>query len=116
MATKTLPDLVQGKFGVKTFPRFNPVISTLGAAVDSWLRQSPNRVAALIVNLSVNNIFIGPFRDVSATKGILVTPNGGSVLLHFEEDFDLVGYEWFAIASAAASPILVVEWVTQREP
>ncbi len=116
MATKTLGDLVQDFLGVKTFHRDNPVTATVGLASQTLLRQNPNRVAFLVVNLSPNNVHIGPFGDVSSSKGILASPSGGNIVAHYREDFDIVGLEWFGIANVAGSAVLVIEWLTQREP
>ncbi len=116
MPNVTLRDLVRRELGAETFVDVNRVVSSIGVAAVQIMRQQPNRLAFVVVNLSPNDIHIGPFRDVSSSKGILLPPSGGSVVSIYTEDFDLVGYEWFGIAAAAASAILVVEWLTQREP
>ena len=116
MGSKTLADLVEAELGVSTFTRDNPVTATVGIVAETVARLNPNRVALLIVNLSVNNIHVGHFRDVAATKGIFLSPSGGNMVLHYFEDFNLVGLEWYGIASAAASQVLVTEWLTQRNP
>lgn len=116
MATRTLEDLVRQELGVVTFTRDNPEISSAGLTAAVVLRQNPNRVAFTIVNLSTVNMFIRPLADPSASAGILIAPNGGSVLLDWKEDFDLVGYEWRIVAAAAASPLFALEWILLREP
>ncbi len=116
MATRTLADLVRGHLGVPTFTRENPEVSTVGVTPVTVLRQNPNRVAFTIVNLSAVEVFLRPLQNPSATVGILVGPGGGSLTLDWLEDFDLCGYEWRAVANAAASPVFVLEWLLQREP
>lgn len=116
MPAKSLADLVQDRLGVKTFARFNPVKTTAGVTAAQVLRQQPNRAAFVYVNLSTADIYLGPFADVSATKGIRIPASGGSAVFLYEEDFDLVGYEWFDVATVAASAIFVLELLTQGEP
>lgn len=116
MPSKDLAQLVQDLLGVKTFTRINPVKATAGVAAAQVLRQNPNRVAFVYVNLSANDIRFAPRADVSTTLGIRVASSGGSVTALYTEDFDLVGLEWFDIADVAASAIFVMEWLTQREP
>jgi hypothetical protein len=63
----------------------------------------------MVMNLSLNEVYIGPFGDVSATRGVRLGPSGGFMRLTHREDFSLVGYEWYAVATGAASDVLVLE-------
>ncbi len=107
----TLRDLLRSRLGVETFSRVSPVGFQAGVAVAQLMPQDPNRVGAWIVNLSVNNVFVAPFNSVSATRGVLVGPSGGNVILTFQDDLSVVGVEWFMIAAAAGSDMLVVEYL-----
>jgi hypothetical protein len=116
MATRTLADLVKERYGVNTFSRDNPVVAAVGVTAIPIARQNPNRIWLTIVNLSANVLYVGPFADVAATKGIYLGANGGSLTINYLDDMELPGREWSAIATGAASAILVVEQLTQRDP
>lgn len=75
------------------------------------MRNDDDRLGFTFVNLSVNDMYIGPFADVASSKGIKAGPNGGSIALVWFEDFEIVGREWFAIATGAASNLLLIELI-----
>lgn len=116
MATRTLADLVRGKLGAPTFTRENPEVTSVGVTPVTILRQNPNRIAWTFINLSTVDIWLRPLRDPTSSAGIRVGPSGGTAISLWEEDLDLVGLEWRAIADAAASAIFMIEWLLQREP
>ena len=114
-ALKTLKELLESKLGVRTYTRINRATSTVGVAVQRVLQNSPNRVSAVLVNLSVNTIYVSPDGIPSATHGIRLGPSGGSLVLKWDEDFSLCGYEWNALATAAASDIFIIEQLILSE-
>jgi len=105
----TVDDLLVLRFGANTTPRINDQRTTIGTTAGTLVRQTPYRPSFFVVNLSVNQIWIGPFADVSSAKGVRLGPQGGFVRVLYEEDFSLVADEWFCIADVAASAILIVE-------
>jgi len=106
---RTLQELLTKQLGVAVSPVVNPLVSQVGLAVTRVLGNNPNRVAAVVTNLSLNRIYISPDRSPSSSHGIRLDPNGGSIVLLWNEDFSLVGWEWNAIADAAGSSIFVLE-------
>jgi len=108
-----LAEYIRKKFGVATFVEENPVTDTVGTTVTQIVKNNPDRLALIITNLSANNVYIGWFRDVSANKGVFLAPNGGQVVFLADEDLELVGYEFFAVATAAASKIFVFELIAR---
>lgn len=104
-----LTDLIKGLFNIETYERRNPVVAALQAVQTQFLRVNDDRVAFLIVNLGVNVAYILNAQDVSATNGILIGANGGSINTIYSEDFFLVGEAWYGIAPAGAVNILVIE-------
>jgi len=116
MSHKTLASLVREELGTDTFLRTDPVTTTVGATAQQIVRQNPNRVWLMFVNLSANDIHIGPFQNPSSSHGILITPSGGNASLIWRDDMDLIGYEWFAVAGAAASNVLTLELLTVKSP
>lgn len=110
---KTVADLLRDRLGVRTSPLVNRSLSSVGVTAVQLVRQDPNRPSFLVVNLSVNDLYCGPFRDPASTKGIRLGPNGGNVHVWWEEDGELVAWEWFVVATAAASSLLVIENLVQ---
>jgi len=110
---KTLTDLLRERFGVETYPRINPVTSTVGTSVELVAGANPNRLALVMVNLSVNEIFVLPDRAVSSSRAIRLGPTGGFLSIVWDEDFHVVAWDWYAIATGVASPIMVLEVVSR---
>ena len=109
MSVRSLNELLAKLYDVETTGTLNPVVATVGTSPVAILRNNPQRVQAYVVNLSLNRVYVGPSWDVSATKGIRLDPNGGFWSVVYYEDFHAAGWEWVAVADAAASPILVFE-------
>jgi hypothetical protein len=109
-----LADLLRARFGTETSPFYNRVAATVGVAAAQLARQTPNRVALGFINLHATQvIYIGPFANVSTTRAVArLGSQGGNAWLLWDEDFSLVGEEWFAIADGAATDVLVVELLT----
>jgi len=106
---RTVHDLVRERFGTSGFPTVNPSVSTVAASAGQLVRQNPNRLGLLVMNLSLNNVYVGFWPDVSATKGIRLAANGGFYKTVWFEDFEMPGWEWFAIADAGPSAVVTVE-------
>jgi hypothetical protein len=104
-----LADLIEARFGVKTEAADNRSTSSIGTSVATVLPNDPKRLAAVIVNLSAVAVYVAPYRDVGASKGIRLAPSGGTLSLIWDEDFDVTGWEWFGIADAAASALFTLE-------
>lgn len=105
----TARELVQERFHAPVSPVVNRTVTTVGITAARLLINDPDRLGFLVVNLSANDIYVGPFPDVSSTKGIRLGPSGGNVVAMWEEDFEMVAWEWFAIATVGASNVLTLE-------
>lgn len=110
---KSVADLQRERLGVRTSPFVNRVASSVGVTAAQLLRQDPNRPSFLFVNLSLADMYVGPFRDPSSSKGIRVGPSGGSLAVWWAEDGEVVTWEWYAVATLAASAYLVIENLIQ---
>ncbi len=104
-----LSSLLRERFKVETREILNPAAAVLGAAALQVLFNHPDRLGFSIINLSANPVYIAPDDGVLATRGIRLDPNGGSLSMVWDEDFELVSHEWFGIAPAGASQIYVSE-------
>ena len=97
------------RFGFPTRAVENPVIAAVETSVTEVLKNNPDRVFWLVVNLSVNTIYVALSEDVDTTKGIRLDPNGGYASMCAEEDGEAVAYAVYAKATAAGSAIYVLE-------
>jgi hypothetical protein len=104
-----LSDLLQNLYGVKSFSQINKATSLVQDTVTSIMSANPNRLSFLVVNTSTANIYLSSQNDVSSTKGIYLAPLGGSIIIQWDRDFELVASQWFAIASNADSEIYILE-------
>ncbi len=106
---RPLAALLEEKLGTKATPFANPLnVASIGVAAVRVLPNNPNRFAWTFVNLSPNLIYLLNSNLVSATNGIQVGASGGNVTAIWEQDFELVSNEWWAVAAAAASNFLVI--------
>jgi len=106
----TLSDMIAQLFGIRTTSNENPLVDEVGVAVTRLLPMNPRRVGLVIINLSANNVYIAPSNQVGADHGIWLVPNGGSISLVWDRDFELCTLEWFGLAAAANSDIYVLEY------
>jgi len=102
-------ELVERQFGVKLGMAENTEGTTIGTTAGVIAKNNPRRVALVVVNLSANQIYIRPAQAPSATAGILVPPNGGSITMNANDDMILPSLEWQAVASGAASAYYTLE-------
>jgi hypothetical protein len=101
--------MIEQLYGVKSHYNRSDAGSTVGVAVSTILKNNPNRLSFIFVNLSGNAIYISPNNDVSSSDGIYIAPNGGRAILQWDVDFELVSMEWFAIAAGAGSNYYLLE-------
>jgi hypothetical protein len=105
-------DLIK-KYYLPEITQSNIVITplTIGTEPVRVLENNPSRFQFAIVNLSPNNVYVGFDNQVSSSRGIRVAPSGGDFRMIWIEDLDITTWEFFAIADAANSNILVIQFV-----
>ena len=106
-----LADLLMERFKVRTRAVENSVITSVGTTALEVLQNNPNRLGGIISNLSVNTMYLGLTNRVSATNGVRISPNGGRVSLIWDEDFQMVGWAWWVIATSGSSALFSIEVV-----
>jgi len=74
--------------------------ASVGTTPTKVVNNNPDRLELIISNPSANNVYIGLTPEVSLTRGIFVPTDGGNVTFLAIEDGELVGREWWGIASA----------------
>ena len=97
------------RFGFPTRAVENPVVAAVGTSAVVILKNNPDRVFWLVVNLSTNVVYVALSEDVGDAKGIRLDANGGWASMSVEEDGEAVAYAVHAKATGAASAIYVLE-------
>jgi len=101
-------DLIERELKARITEEVNPVTPTVGTSVTQILREDPNRIAVVIINLGANSMYIGFDREISSTRGILLSANGGSYTAFWKEDFTLCARAMYAIAPAGSVSVYVL--------
>lgn len=104
----TVQQLIAEKIGKNTTPKENPITSTVGTSATRILSNNPRRVAFVLINLGSYPIYLSPSNDPSTTKGIYIAESGGQISLNYENDFELTGGEFWAVADGGNSEIYVL--------
>jgi len=104
-----LSELLENLYGVRSTHHINKLTNMVQDTVTKVMSGNPNRLSFVFTNNSANNIYLSTQNDVASTKGIFVASNGGTVVIQWDRDFELVSSEWFAIASAINSNVFILE-------
>lgn len=104
-------DILRKRFGTNFAVNVNPVTDTVTSTPTLILKFNPNRFGFVLYNLGNSNLFIGLDQNVSETNGILIPPNGGSLVAWFEEDYTLVENEFYGVAPGGTTKIYLLEYV-----
>lgn len=107
--TKTLRDLLDRQYEVKATGRVSTVSVGDSRPATLIIGNNPNRTGLAIINASTASLYLSFNKDMGLTEGFYIVPSGGMLILNWRDDFDIVGWSWYGIASAAASAVNVVE-------
>jgi len=97
------------RFGFPTRAVENPVTDELGTSAKPVLKNNPDRVFWLIINLGANVGYVALSGDVSSSKGVRLDTYGGWASMSAEEDGEAVAYEVHGVAPTGTSAIYVLE-------
>lgn len=106
---KSVQELIAERFGVAVRVNDRVAITQANILAQELFRNDPTRLAFIVVNLSVNAVFLSPRENVSATAALRANANGGSIVVSIEEDFTLQTLPWFISADVDASAIFAIE-------
>jgi hypothetical protein len=109
-----LDELLTKQFGISTRAIENPLVSSVGTSAVKILDNNADRLAWVIINLSSNTLYLSLKSDVSSSKAIVVSPNGGFASMVWDEDFQMTGWEIWGVASGLNSAIYVLEVVATK--
>lgn len=73
------------------------------------IKENPNRVGLMLHNASTQDVWLSSTPMVGLTYGILLSGNGGTLMLDSLEDGESVGYEMWGIVTNGTIEIWVRE-------
>ena len=88
--------------------RKNPVTVSVSTSLTDIAKNNPDRVALMLVNNSVNDIYIDVTSQVSSSVGFTLVPEG-IVSFLVKDHGALVTDAWFGIADNNSSDLRVYE-------
>lgn len=107
----TLHELLQAYFGLNTTYHRNPLVAQCAATLTRLISTNPNRLSLLLVNAGANRIYVSPSNQVAVGAGIILVPNGGTLSLTWDRDFEFVTSEFYGIGDGGVSNVEIIEVV-----
>ncbi len=103
----SLHELIDNIFGVRTRSEENPENTGMTTTSQRILKNDSARLAFIINNLGQQTVVIRNQAGPTSSVGYSIGPNGGSMSMQFDEDFNKVGHEWFGVTPSGTSDIYV---------
>jgi len=104
-----LSDFVERRFGVKTRSVTNPITATVAGGITQVLRNNPDRLMYLLVNLdAAEEIYAAWDSEPTNARGVRLDAAGGFLGLAADIDGELVGQELW-IYSLGGGAIYIIE-------
>ncbi len=104
---RNVRDLLARRWGVSFTARESFV--SVATSRTTVLNQNPTRVAVLLVNDGAFQVMRAPTPADGGPAGPRIDPAGGSLFLWWEEDGELVGQQFDALAVGGASLVRIYE-------
>ena len=82
---------------------------TCQISITQLVKNNPDRVGILIMNLGSFDAFIAFNANVGSTNGIKLAANGGIFAANVRDDFTVPAREYSGIASGGATAIYILE-------
>jgi len=112
VAIQSVRDLLVSRWGVP----LNSVLATPAVVAfpsrSVLFKQDAARVGFIVVNFTGFTLFIAPAPaniQLGGTGGIRLEANGGTATAQWDEDGEMVAYEWVANAVGGGGPVFTVE-------
>ena len=113
--SESLYSLIDNTFGVSTRAAENREDTSMSTTSSIVLRNDATRLAATIVNLGSNDVYVRPDGPASSSAGVIIAKNGGSLSLIFRDDFSLVGKEWQGATGSSTSTLYISEVLVEPD-
>lgn len=99
-------EFVEGEYGGPVDEQSATLV--IGPSVSRIVDNNPEAVSFTLLNLGSNNLFVALDDSVSASHGILLVANGGSMSLNVRNDQELPARAWFAIAPKGNTDVFYI--------
>jgi len=112
----TVQELIQEHYGTDNiFTLRNPEgIVTASTTAAQIVKNNPNRVAMIVVNLSDVPIYLNNSSTVSSTNGFRISSNGGSFFIEWRLDGAQPSREWWVVSSSGSGKSIFTDaYLTQ---
>jgi hypothetical protein len=106
----SLAQYMAARWGVKTRLVPQQTVAVLASAT-RILKNNPRRFGLTIINQGTGQVFLDWSAGVAVGVGVILTALGGSLTLVPDEDGEIIGYDMWAIASAAGNNLSI--WETE---
>ena len=103
-------DYVEKKRGTST--RLTEKVVSVSIEPTRLLEQNPRRFSYVLSCISDSGIYIAFSPLVSATNGLYISGNGGSMSVTVDEDDELTTYELWAVSEAGSALVYIAEVVS----
>lgn len=113
--SESLHSLIARDFNVRTRQEDERAITAMTTAVAQIVPNDSSRLAMVIVNLGSQIVFIRNRRPPSSSAGFSLGPGGGALILHYRDDFYMVGHDWFGLSAAGTSTLYVTEVLVEPD-
>ncbi len=107
---RTVRDLLVALRGVAYTPRITTVV-VAGTNDTVILKNDPSRVAWVIINSGPIDCFLLPLSapvPAPTQTGVRVASSGGAVSAQFDEDGEIVAYEWHSVCVINTITLLTI--------
>ena len=116
MAAVTARSLTEKRLGARVNVQLGDTTS-VGTSSSVILKANPARVVIVFVNLGAYSVYLSPVGAASATSGIFVGKQGGSVVWEEKTDYDIVSsYDIQGLAAGGSSACYILEYLLQNIP
>lgn len=107
--SQSLSSLIKSTFGFATrIQESNPVV-TVAVTATRICNSNNNRLGLTIVNSGTANIWLSTLKEIVVGQGIFLAAAGGSISFKWDQDFALIGNDFYAIGDGGASTVHIVE-------
>lgn len=108
----TLDDMIRQLFAVRTRAIHSQVLVSASAPPTVIAPNNPNRLSFFVSNPGANSVYVAFESDFALGEGVLLVPSGGYISFLWSEDFNVVGWGMYGIASSADVSVNVLEVVS----
>ncbi len=102
-----LADIIEHEYGFHIRAERPPFSEQLSTTAVQIFKANPDRISWTIINLGSVAVYLAHEEAVSTTNGIYVAANGGSIMMVWHEDGELVAYSVWAVATSGTPTIYV---------